>query len=325
MQKNLFAVCAVTTILGLSIWLVGTSFVQNKMELLQNSAQLAAVFFVPGISVAELQRKYDTYPKTKKEVRIMLVPGHEPNYGGAEYRGLKERDMAVALTQELSTLLNSNRRYETIVSRDAAGWNPTLLSYFADNWDAIQTFAQQQKLDMAKHVGAGTLRKHDPAMVHNTAPSDVGLRLYGMHKWANENKIDLSIHIHFNDNPRKNTSLPGSYAGFTIYIPDPQYSNSTTARSVADRIFARLSKKYPSSTMPKEAPGIVESQDLIAVGSNNTSDAPSILIEYSYIYESMLQDPTTRSLVLQDMARQTYEGLRDFFENRNGPLVQNTR
>lgn len=325
MQKGAFAVCTVTVLVGLLIWLAGTQLVQHKVALFNSGEQLAAVFFVPGISVAELQRKYDKAPKTKKEVRILLVPGHEPFYGGAEYGGLKERDMAVALAQELSALLNSNSRYETIMSRDAAGWNPTFLSYFADNWDAIRAFAQQQKVEMAKHIGAGALIKHDPAMIHNTAPSDVAFRLYGIHKWANENQVDVSIHIHFNDNPRKNTFRAGNYAGFAIYVPDPQYSNGTTARSVADSIFARLSQKYSPSNMPKEAPGIIESQDLIAVGSNNTSDAPSILIEYSYIYEPMLQDPTTRAQALQDMARQTYEGLQDFFENRNKPLVQNTR
>jgi N-acetylmuramoyl-L-alanine amidase len=162
-------------------------------------------------------------------------------------------------------------------------------------------------------------------MIHNTAPSDVGLRLYGIHKWANENDIDLSIHIHFNDHPRKNGAGPGKYTGFTLYIPDPQYSNGKTARAVAERIFARLSQTYSPSDMPKEAPGIVESQDLIAVGSYNTSDAPSILIEYAYIYEAQLQDEATRSLMLQDMALQTYEGLQDFFENRNKHLVQKTR
>jgi len=325
MQKDVIAVCIASILLGLLVWLAGTQLAQHKAVILKNTHQIAAVFFVPGMSVAELQRKYDKAPKTRKEVRILLVPGHEPFYGGAEYGGMKERDLAVALAQELSNLLNNNRRYETIMSRDTAGWNPTLLSYFANNWDAIRAFAEQQKVEMAKHIGTGALVKHDPAMVHNTAPSDVAFRLYGIHKWANENSIDLSIHIHFNDNPRKNTFRPGNYAGFAIYVPDPQYSNGTTAQSVADSIFAQLSQKYTPSNMPKEAAGIVVSQDLIAIGSYNTSDAPSILIEYAYIYEAMLADPATRAQALQEMARHTYEGLQDFFENRNKHLVQKAR
>lgn len=294
-------------------------------KFIQKQEQAAAVFFKPGSSIADLQRKYDRAIKTKKTVRILLVPGHEPFYGGAEYRNLKERELALELSGHLAKLLEANRRYDTFASRNSNGWDPTILSYFADNWESIGVFAQKQKVEMAKHIGTGALVKHDPAMIHNTAPSDVGLRLYGIHKWANENDIDLSIHIHFNDHPRKNVTSPGKYAGFTLYIPDPQYSNGRTARAVAERIFARLAQTHSPSNMPKEVPGIVESQDLIAVGSYNTSDAPSILIEYAYIYEAQLQDEATRSLVLQDMALQTYEGLQDFFENRNRPLVQNTR
>ncbi len=291
----------------------------------QKQEQSAAVFFKPGSSVADLQRKYDRAVKTKKAVRILLVPGHEPFYGGAEYRNLKEREMALELSAHLAKLLEANRRYDTFTSRNSDGWDSAMLAYFADNWESIGTFAQKQKVETAKHIGTGALVKHDPAMIHNAAPSDVGLRLYGIHKWANENDIDLSIHIHFNDHPRKNATSPGKYTGFTLYIPDPQYSNGKTARAVAERIFARLSQTYSPSDMPKEAPGIVESQDLIAVGSYNTSDAPSILVEYAYIYEAQLQDEATRSLVLQDMALQTYEGLQDFFENRNKHLVQKTR
>lgn len=326
-MRRILIIFSIVVALGGCIAIVATSpnVSEQFARVAKNSSQFAATFFVPGASVADLQRKYDRALRTRKPVRILLVPGHEPAFGGAEYRGIKERDIALALATQLQAYLGTNQRYEVYLSRDASGWNPTLLNYFADNWDEIQIFAENQKIDMAKHIGAGTLTKHDPVMVHNTAPSDVGRRLYGIHKWANENEMDITIHIHFNDNPRRNTSRPGDYFGFTIYIPDRQYSNSATARDVADSIFARLSTQYPPSTMPKEAPGIVESQDLIAIGSYNTSDAPSILIEYAYIYEPMLQDAAARASVLQDMALQTHAGIQDFFENKNKSLVQNSR
>jgi len=30
---------------------------------------------------------------------------------------------------------------------------------------------------------------------------DIALRLYGFNKWADENKVDAMVHIHFNDYP----------------------------------------------------------------------------------------------------------------------------
>ncbi|NDE68439.1 hypothetical protein EB052_02430, partial [bacterium] len=76
----------------------------------------AAAFFAPGITVAQLQQKYEAVPATNHKVRILIVPGHEPNFGGTEYvvKGdtsasyvLREREMNVALTREIATLLQS--------------------------------------------------------------------------------------------------------------------------------------------------------------------------------------------------------------------------
>ncbi len=63
--------------------------------------------------------------------------------------------------------------------------------------------------------------------------------------------------------------------------------------------------------------GVVEEQELIAIGTYNTLEAPSMLIEYGYIYEPQFADPAVRESTLKDLAFQTYLGIQDFFGSGN--------
>ena len=74
---------------------------------------------------------------------------------------------------------------------------------------------------------------------------------------------------------------------------------------------------FPVSNLPVEDQGIVEDQELIAIGSYNTVDAASMLIEYGYIYEPQFRAPAVRAIVLKELAFQTYLGLADFFGERS--------
>ena len=150
-------------------------------------------------------------------------------------------------------------------------------------------------------------------MPHNDAPKDVALRLFGINKWANEHKVDIIIHIHFNDSGPRRAGAPGEYNGFTIYTPERQYSNSQASMDIAKRVFKRLSKMFSVSNLPGEDAGVVEDQELIAIGSSNTVDAASLLVEYGYIYEPQFRVPAVRVMVLRELAFQTYLGLADFF------------
>jgi len=140
------------------------------------------------------------------------------------------------------------------------------------------------------------------------------MRLYGMTKWSNENGIDIEIHIHFNDYPGHTEYEPGKYSGFAVYVPVTQYENSSTTHALADTVEKRLAKYNPVSNLPGESVGVVDDPELIALGANDTADAASMLIEYSYIYEPQLDNPATRSQVIKDLAYQTYLGLEDFFD-----------
>jgi hypothetical protein len=100
-------------------------------------------------------------------------------------------------------------------------------------------------------------------------------------------------------------------------VPEKQYFNSQLTQALASKIYGRLERYSPVSDLPGERDGIVEDQDLIAVGSYNSVNAASMLIEYGYIYESQFTDDILRDKAEDDLALQTYLGIQDFFDPAN--------
>ncbi len=266
-------------------------------------------------SVAEIQARYT--PSSPKKVRILLVPGHEPDYGGAEFGTIKERILAVELAQNLEKFLKENGRYEVFVTRDTQQWTPEFDSYFKSSWNDIVTWIRDAKKETTELTSVGKFKRTVPLVNHNNVPPGVGIRLYGINKWANDHDIDITIHIHLNDNPRSRKWQAGEHSGFAIYVPESQLGNSSTTRAVANTIYNRLGRYNPASDLAVESDGIIEESELIAIGVNNTATAASLLVEYGYIYETQFTDPTVRSYALRDLAFQTYLGLQDFFSSGN--------
>ncbi len=318
---NFIALCA---LIVLSVpWLMNTfpqslTIIDRGFRYVGNS--LASVLLHDIVTVEELHTKYAQAEKTEEKIRILIVPGHEPDFGGTEYRDLKERDLVVQLAQNLANFLSRDSHYEVIVTRDTNAWTQTFESFFKNSQQDILNFYKDHKTEMVRLVNTGKVTKVS-GVQHNSAPQDVALRLYGINKWVNDNDIDMAIHIHFNDYPRRVTATPGEYSGISIYVPERQYANSTTTRVIADSVFKRLSKYNAVSNLPKENVGIVEEQELIAIGSHNSLGAPSMLIEYGYIYEPQYTDQSVRDLTLQDLAFQTYLGIQDFFGSTDGKAV----
>ncbi len=274
--------------------------------------QVAAVIVHNPRTIVGLQQKYALDAgKGKSKIRILVVPGHEPGFGGAEYGSMKERDMTLDLAEELGTFLTANDKYEVVITRDEKAWNPVFRDYFKKQWDAIIQWKKAHTQESLQKV-ATTVALSPPKVYHNSAPDDVAYRLYGMTKWSNENAIDIAVHIHFNDYPGHGKAI-GKYSGFAIYVPEKQYANSTTTRAVAKSIFRRLGRYNPVSDFPGESEGIVDERELIAIGANDTADAASLLIEYGYIYEQQFTQPESYTMAIKDLAFQTYLGLEDFF------------
>jgi hypothetical protein len=150
---------------------------------------------------------------------------------------------------------------------------------------------------------------------HAVAPTDVALRLYGINRWANENDIDLVVNLHVNDAPDHGPNSPSQYTGYTVYVPDAAYGNSRTSKELGRDIATRLAALSNVSTLPGESKGVVEDQELIAIGANGTLNVPSVLIEYGYITEPRFMLPEHRKTVTRDTAYQTYLALQDFFDD----------
>lgn len=276
---------------------------------------LAAILHRP-VDIATLKNKYDS--RGTQKVRILIVPGHEPNFGGTEYGSLKERDMNVALSKYLAQFFVNNGKYEVVVARNEKEWNPVLSKYFTDHMNEIISFYQESKSETLHDVASGKMSAFSTQKVyHNAAPKDVAYRLYGINKWIDENRIDIAIHIHFNDYSRRDSGSPGKYSGFAIYVPEDKYDNSTTTRAVAQSVFKRLAKYNAVSNLSLEDRGIVPDDDLIAVGAYNTADSASMLIEYSYIYEPQFATDSVRDSSLKELAFETYLGVQDFFGSGN--------
>jgi N-acetylmuramoyl-L-alanine amidase len=273
----------------------------------------AAAFFSMGISVKDLVEKYKSNEDHKK-IKILLVPGHEPNFGGSEYGMLKERDLNLLISEKIKGILGENKKFEIITSRNFNGWNSDLEKYVNSNRDGILSWVKSMKDEMFKLVDSGKFNIVNAKMGHSTAPLNSAVFLYGINKWSADNKIDIAIHLHFNDNP-KYKGKP-NYEGFSIYVPEKQYSNSTSSKILANDLKDEISKVQKVSTMKEESAGVIEDQELIALGSYNTSDSLSVLIEYAYIYEDFMQNPVLRNNFIERAAFFTSQAVEEFFESR---------
>lgn len=303
---------ALLILLGLSTYVFSREF--DAVGPLM-APQPAAVFMVDNVTpdgLKSLGAAAATDPGVVK-VRVFVMPGHEPGYGGAEYRSIKERDMVVDIASELRRFLEDDGSYEVVMGRDANGWNPALKAYLDSNVGAIELWRADQARIMKQLVEEGAIEVVEEGVPHAAAPKEVANRLYGINKWIGENDFDLAIHVHINDYGSRRHNRPGQFSGYAIYVPESQYSNSAAARMVAESVSARLDDFLPQSNAKREVGGVVEDQELVAVGRYNTADVPSILVEYGYIYEPQFQEPSVRTLALREYAYQTYLGLRDFF------------
>ncbi|MDB5190200.1 MAG: hypothetical protein JWN49_526 [Parcubacteria group bacterium] len=291
------------------------------------STALSAVFFfskpsfasssTPTRTVAELQQKYAATAVNGQKVRILIVPGHEPNFGGAEYQGIYEREITVQIADQLATYLGQNPKLQVIVARSNTGWNLDLTNYFFNDWVDIQSFVEAKKQAMQNSIMNGSVQQRsiDDQVDHSAAPTDVALRLYGINKWADENNIDLVIHLHINDTTDHGPDSPSANSGFAVYVPDSQYGNASTSLPIGKAIAARLAAMNATSSLPVENKGVVPDQDLIAIGAYDTLSVPSVLIEYSYITEPKLTHTEVLATVAKDFAYETYLGVQDFFKD----------
>lgn len=263
--------------------------------------------FPTTVTQADVRAKYEAAGAGGEKVKVLIMPGHEPDFGGTELGVLKERNLVVDISQYLAAHLESDARLQVVVARDTAAWLSELEEYFEKEWRDIQRFVKDKKKAMKWLSRKGDIEERTFEVAHNTAPEDSALRLYGITKWANEEGFDLVIHPHLNDNPGA-----ANHSGFAVYIPDAEYGNAEASRPLGEAIARVLNRFNASSTLPIENYAVVEDQSLIALGAYNTADFPVALIEYAYIYESKIKYEGAREVVLDDMAYHTYRAIQEY-------------
>ncbi len=257
----------------------------------------------------------DAYNENK--LKILLVPGHDNEYSGTEFQGLKEADVNLELTEWLYNYLNNDPRFEVMVTRDFETGNylPEFLNYFTDNREDIISFRLKTRERFLNLVKSGDIKEHI-GVTHNFAKNEVSIRLYGINKWANENDIDLAFHIHVNDYPGRGYNRAGKHTGFSIYIPESQYPNARASKQLAESLALEIKNLQSPSTLAIESDVVIEDQELIALGSQGSRDGAAVLVEYGYIYEPQFINPQIRTKMLPELAWQTYLGMKNYFADR---------
>ena len=176
------------------------------------------------------------------------------------------------------------------------------------------SWVADMKKKMLAKINTGEMELIDPNMKHNDATSSAVLFLYGTNKWIAENNIDLVLHVHFNSNPKINGKPV--FRGYCMYVPEKQYSNSTSSKIFANYLNNEISKIEKPSNMLQEKNTIIEDQKLIATGNYDTLKIPSVVIEYAYIYEPMMLSSSTRNSFLETAASSTATAINNYITDK---------
>lgn len=272
----------------------------------------AGVFFSDSVTADGLRAKYAKAASGDGKVKILIVPGHDNESWGTGFDGVREAEMTVAVGEELFRLFSLSPVYEPMLVRDHTGYTPVFKEYFANETANVRTFVLGKRRVMSGLEQAGKVYRTE-GISPNTALPSVVFRLYAINKWANDNGVDIVLHLHFNDYPGRANHRPGRYEGFAFYVPDQQFSNARASRVVAQSLLEQFATFYAESNLPIENGGIVPDQELIAIGAYNTLDPASVLIEYGYIYEARFRDERIRAAFMKELALQTYIGVNRFF------------
>jgi N-acetylmuramoyl-L-alanine amidase len=296
----------------------------KKKSIFYSVVFLVLMFFYSHIAQAatpqDLINKYNAALKTGNKVKVLIVPGHDDDYWGTQFKDIRESDVVVAIGQYLFDYLKNDPRLDVILTRPQMGYNPIFKDYFANSKESIQNFISTSRSTQATKINQGQVKLIEN-VPHNNALPEVALRLYGINKWANENNVDVALHLHVNDQGGRVGDNVGDYKGLAIYIPENQYGNASSSAAFGKALFKELNIKNATSTYPAESAGLIEDQDLIAIGAADTVKNAVALVEYGYIYEPRFQNLAIQETVTKDLAHQTFLGIHRFFGDRDNYVI----
>ncbi|MEK7621652.1 MAG: N-acetylmuramoyl-L-alanine amidase [Patescibacteria group bacterium] len=290
-------------VVGALIWLLPDEHGDYPLAIEHLTSQV----FRETVTPESLRDRY-----AAKSFTILLIPGHDRDYSGAIYGGLREADLTLALAAKLKADLERSGIGRVITTRDlvTGEYEPEFATYFAEEREEINSFRSQLRNKFASLLTTGEITPPDQIVHHNFAPAEVATRLYGINRWANDNGVDLTLHIHFNDYPGRRGA--GKYNGFSIYIPERQLPNARASRDLALAVQRELGLIASISNFPGEVGSPIEDQELIAVGANGSRLSASFLVEYGYLAEAQFQNWVIREPILAELSRRTVRGLAQY-------------
>lgn len=270
-----------------------------------------------AVSIEDLLNRYNRFSSGRNHdsnrIKVLIVPGHDDVHFGAEFSGLKEVDLNRELAKNLYNFLLKDKNFRVFLASDENGYNDKIEKYLAEEKNEIEDFKNYKKEVAQELIDSGEI-EIEQYVAHNSAPEEVVNVLYGINRYANEENFDVVLHVHFNDDPRKNKKVAGDFSGISIYVPASHFLNGSASKEMAQSIFDRLTKVFSPSTNAVEQAGVIQDSELIAVGAFNSVDSIALLIEYGYIYEPQFLDVELRKVALEELAYQTYFGIKTFFE-----------
>lgn len=296
----------VTVVLGLAvlIWVGSTPSLVGG----QSFFSFAASSLFPNIiNQEQIKVKF-----AEGTLKTLLIPGHNNYSPGAIYKDVKEADLTVSLSYRLADLLRDEGVY-VLITRDENGeYARWFTEFMQTEKEYIENFRDESRRKFEEAKGNGVVTDFLGGVGHNYASSDASFYLYAVNAYANMNNYDIVLHPHFNNEGGRKNNKVGKYEGFAVYVPEAQLPNAQVSRTLGEEIKKELEKKFKTSSLPQENTGIVESQDLIALGSNASRSGASILVEYAYIYEAPLRSLKTREIFLDTLSRQTFNGIMNY-------------
>lgn len=250
--------------------------------------------------------------ETQKPFTILIMPGHDTDTGGAKYRDLYERDLVVMIANKIADLFKNDPEFRVIVARNHEQWDLVLADYFKNQEQEIIDFKNQKQAEDNLLMSSGEKVVVPDKAFHSSVDKKTAIQLYGVNKWSDENGVDVVLHLHFNDSERPNMNLPGTFQGFTIFIPEKQLINASTSRLVAENIYEELDKILIPEIINNQKDSLIEDQSLIALGAAGTLTKPAMLIEYGYIYEKPLRAEPERDAFIDLLAEYTAAGIKKY-------------
>ncbi len=120
---------------------------------------LGGIFFTDSITEGGLKEIFSRAKRGGGTIKILIVPGHDDEVWGTEYRGLREADLTRLVGKELADFLRNDPAFTVILTRDEGGYTPDLATYFKEESEQIKEFR-------GRNVGITDIAARSGAIAH---------------------------------------------------------------------------------------------------------------------------------------------------------------